>query len=306
MDESLTDRADLDLIVAVAETGSLVKGAKQLRVHHATAFRRLAQLETQAGGPLFDRLPQGYIPTAAARKLLGSARRLRSLFGEFDAQLAAGERSMTAPLRVTTSDGLAAGFFAPLLRAFGEAHPDIVVELVVENRVLSVPQREVDIALRPAREVSGDMVCRKVATVGYSLYASRDYVRRNGLLDPRALDFTPHAICAYSEDIAYFTTARWLRRHATNARVAAQCNSLGAMQAMARAGMCIAALPCVVASGDPELVALLPPIDAMETSLWICTHKRLRKVPRVRAFLDFFYAAIESQKSRLSGASRSS
>jgi DNA-binding transcriptional LysR family regulator len=149
------------------------------------------------------------------------------------------------------------------------------------------------------------MVCRKLATVGYSLYASRDYVRRNGTLDPRTLDFTPHAICAYSEDIAYFTTARWLRRHATSARVAAQCNSLGAMQAMARAGMCIAALPCVVASADPELVALLPPIDAMETSLWICTHKRLRKTPRVRAFLDFFYDAIERQQSRLAGRSRS-
>ena len=305
MDRSLGDRADLDLIVAVAETGSLVKGARLLGVHHATAFRRLAELEKHTGGPLFDRLPQGYVPTPTARKLLGSARRLRSLFREFDAQLAAGERAMTAPLRVTTSDGLAAGFFPPLLRAFGEVHPDILVELVVENRVLSVPEREVDIALRPAREVSGDMVCRKVATVGYSLYASRDYVRRNGMLDPRTLDFTPHAVCAYSEDIAYFTTAKWLQRHASAARVAVKCNSLAAMQGMARAGMCIAALPCVVASADPELVALLPPIDAMETSLWICTHKRLRKTSRVRAFLDFFYEAIEREKSRLSGRNRS-
>jgi DNA-binding transcriptional LysR family regulator len=304
MDETYMDRADVELLVEVAETGSLVKAARQLRVHHATAFRRLAELEKRARAPLFDRLPQGYVPTAVTQKLVASARRLRSAFREFDMQLAEGERAIATPLRVTTSDGLASGFFAPLLRAFSDAHPEIVAELVVENRVLSVPEREADIALRPAREVSGDMVCRRVATVGYSLYASREYVRRHGTLDPGTLDFSGHAICAYSQDIAYFTTARWLQRHATHARVAAHCNSLTAMQAMARAGMCIAALPCVVGSGDPELIALLPPIGAMETSLWICTHKRLRKTPRVRVFLDFFYDAIERQKSRLAGRAR--
>lgn len=137
--------------------------------------------------------------------------------------------------------------------------------------------------------------------MAYSLYASRDYVSRHGSLDPRAPNFTDHEICGYSATVAYFTTAKWLQRHAKAGRVVAECNSLTVMQALARTGMCIAALPCVLGNRDSQLVALLPPIEAMETSLWVCTHRRLRKNARVRTFLDFFYDAIEKRKSQLAG-----
>ena len=301
MAKAYIDRADVELLVQVAETGSLTKAAKALGVHHATAFRRLTDLEQHIGAAIFERLPQGYVPTPAGERLLIAARRLQSELRDFDARLQDFNASTAVPLRVTTSDGLAYAFVPDLLRAFSEANPGIFVDLVVENRVLSVPDREVDIALRPAREVSGDMVCRRVAAMGYSLYASRDYVLRRGSLDPRAPNFSGHQICGYSDTVAYFTTAKWLQRHAKAAQVVAQCNSLTVMQAVARTGMCIAALPCVLGDGDSQLVALLPPVEAMQTSLWVCTHKRLRRNTRVRTFLDFFYDAIEERKSQLAG-----
>ena len=300
MAKAYVDRADVELLVQIAETGSLTKAAKALGIHHATAFRRLADLEQHAGAAMFERLPQSYVPTVAGEKVLIAARRLRSELWEFDAQFR-DLNAMGAPLRVTTSDGLAYAFLPELMRAFSDAHPHILVDLVVENRVLSVPEREVDIALRPAREVSGDMVCRRVAAIAYSLYASRDYIRRHGSLNLHAPNFSGHKICGYSATVAYFTTAKWLQRHAKAAQVVAECNSLTAMQAMARTGMSIAALPCVLANSDSQLVALLPPVAAMETSLWVCTHKRLRKNARVRTFLDFFYDAIEKNKSQLAG-----
>ena len=301
MASTYTDTADLELLVELAQTGSLAKAASALKIHHATAFRRLGDLEKRAGAPMFERRPRGYVPTAAAGRLLASARRLRAEMRDFDAQLRDLDTHATSALRVTTSDGLAASFLPLLLRAFHDAHPDIAVDLIVENRLMNVADREVDIALRPAREVSGDMVCRRVATMGYTLYASKEYVHRHGSLEPKAPSFRGHTVCAFSESVAYFTTAKWLQRHARDARVAAECNSLTTMQGMARSGMCIAALPCVVGDGDPLLVSLLPPIEAMETSLWVCTHKRLRKVARVRAFLDFFYAAVEKRKPQLAG-----
>ena len=301
MARPLLDRNDLELVVEIAESGSLIKAAKLMRVHHATAFRRLVEVERRTGALLFERLAQGYVPTAAMRNLLPDARKLRGQLRDLDSRIVGINRLAHEPLKVTTSDGLAAAFFPRLLHAFNDAHPDIVVNLIVENRVMSVSEREVDIALRPAREVSGNMVCRKVGTVGYSLYASRGYVELHGALDAAHPDFSDHAICSYHPSLSYFTTAKWLDRHARAARVVAQCNSLTTMQALARTGLCIAALPCVVGDGDPDLVRLLPPVTAMETSLWVCTHARLRKAPRVRAFLDFFHDAIMKEHSRLSG-----
>jgi DNA-binding transcriptional LysR family regulator len=295
------ERGDIELMLELAATGSLLKTARSLAVHHATAFRRLAELERKAGQPLFDRLPRGYVPTAAGQRLLAAAQRLRSELREFDARVLQLDRAADAPLKVTTSDGLAAAFFPPILRAFGDAHPAITIDLIVENRVMSLTEREVDVALRPAREVRGDIVCRRVGAVGYSLYASAEYVKRHGTIDADPPDFSHHAICAYGEPVGYFTTARWLNRYAQAARIVARCNSLTSMQAMARTGMCIVALPCVQGDADPQLVALAPPIKAMETSLWVCTHKRLRKTARVRTFLDFFYEAVGTERSRLAG-----
>ena len=295
------DRADLELLIEIAESGSLIEAAKTLRVHHATAFRRLGELEKRMGELLFDRLARGYVATAATQKLLASARRLRSELREFDAHALELNARSAEPLKVTTSDGLGTAFFPALMRAFNDAHPDIVVELVIENRVLNLSEREVDVALRPARQVSGDMVCRKAASVGYSLYASADYVRRRGHLDAHRPDLDGHAVCGYHDSIAYFTTAKWLAKHALGARIVARCNSLTAMQALASSGLCIAALPCVVGDADRELLRLLPPIEAMETGLWVCAHSRLRKAPRVRAFLDFFHEAIAKERPRLAG-----
>jgi len=294
-------RDDLELLVEVADGGSLIKAAKTLQVHHATAFRRLALLEQRTGIPLFDRIGQRYVTTAAARSLLVSARALMIELREFDTRAIELNAGTAEPLRVTTSDGLAIAFFPPLLRAFNDLHPEIVIDLVVDNGLMNLSERQVDVALRPARRVSGDMVCRKAGTVGYSVYASAAYVDRHGGLDAARLDFDGHAVCGYHDSIAYFTTAKWLARHARKACVVAQCNSLSAMQALARAGLCIAALPCVMGDGEKELRALLPPVAEMQTSLWVCTHPRLRKVPRVRAFLDFMHDAIAAEQPRLAG-----
>jgi DNA-binding transcriptional LysR family regulator len=138
--------------------------------------------------------------------------------------------------------------------------------------------------------------------MGYSLYASRDYLARHGRLVD--LDFNGHAVCHYHPSIEYFSTAKWLKRHARKARVAARCNNLTAMQAMGRAGMGIVAIPCVLGDADGALVRLLDPVPAMATSLWLCTHPGIRKVARIRALLDHLYASIRRDSARLAGTAR--
>jgi DNA-binding transcriptional LysR family regulator len=187
------------------------------------------------------------------------------------------------------------------LRALADAHPGLELALIVENRLSDLAEREVDVAIRPAQRLAGNMVGRKAAAMAYALYASKDYVQRHGRLAARAPDFAGHAVCHYDDAIAYFSTARWLARHAGKARVAARCNHLTAMRELARAGMGIAALPCVLGEADGSLARVLGPLPAMETGLWLCTHPDLRTVARVRAVLDFLHAAIGRDAARLAG-----
>lgn len=296
------ERGDLELLLEIADSGSLAKAAQALGVHHATAFRRLEDMEHKARARLFERLPHGYQPTHAGALLLDPARLLRQQLQAFDARVLNFDKALAGTVRVTVSDGLATAYLAPHFQAFAVAYPDIVIELMVENRVSDLAEREVDVAIRPAQKLSGNMVGRKAAAMAYSLYASRDYVQRHGGLDAAKLDFSGHSVCHYHSSIEFFSTAKWLDRHARKAHVAARCNNLTAMLAMGRAAMCIVAIPCVLGDADGAMVRLLEPVPAMATSLWLCTHPGIRKVARIRALLDSLHASIARDSARLAGA----
>jgi DNA-binding transcriptional LysR family regulator len=295
-------RGDLELLLEIADSGSLAAAAQALGVHHATAFRRLADMEHKARARLFERLAHGYRPTRAGTLLLDPARLLREQLREFDARVLNFDRTLAGTVRVTTSDGLASAYLAPHFRAFAAAYPDIVIELQVENRMSDLAEREVDVAIRPAQKLAGNMVGRRAGAMGYALYASRDYVKRHGRLDPAKLDFDGHSICHYDSSIEFFSTAKWLSRYARKARVAARCNNLTAMLAMGRAGMGIVAIPCVLGDADGAMARLIAPPPEMATGLWLCTHPGIRKVARIRALLDALHASIGRDGARLAGA----
>ncbi|NLH81511.1 MAG: LysR family transcriptional regulator, partial [Phyllobacteriaceae bacterium] len=57
------DWNDLRFFLAVAQAGTLTGAARRLGTDHATVSRRVSALETAIGAKLFERTPQGYLPT---------------------------------------------------------------------------------------------------------------------------------------------------------------------------------------------------------------------------------------------------
>lgn len=73
---------DVQLFLAIAETGSLSAASRQLRLGQPTVSRRLALLEHQLGYQLFRREVAGARLTSAGEKLLLPARRMAEWAGE--------------------------------------------------------------------------------------------------------------------------------------------------------------------------------------------------------------------------------
>jgi DNA-binding transcriptional LysR family regulator len=84
-------------------------------------------------------------------------------------------------------------------------------------------------------------------------------------------------------------------------RMVARADTLVAAQALAREGVGIAALPCYLADPDSRLKRLSPPIEAMASSLWLLTHPDLKRVARIRAFLDFIAETLTAQRRVFEG-----
>lgn len=291
------------LVLAVYRAGSLTAAAGALGIDHSTAFRRLNALEKKLGVRLFERLPGGsYQATLAGERMVAVAERMEDETLALDRDIAGRDHRLSGRLRVTSSETLAYSRLTRHLAAFRQAHPGIVVELVIDNRVLKLSRREADIALRPVRPREGDLWGRKLADVAWMLYASPAVLEAIGGPLSRAEDVARHPLIGWEEGIAGIRATDWLGRAAPAAAIGYRTSSLVNQLVAARAGIGIALLPCYLGDGQSGLVrALADPISELTGELWIITHADLKDTARVRAFFDIVGEGLVGERDVFAG-----
>lgn len=136
----------LRLLVTVADTGSFTKAADRLSYTQSAVSRRIASLERQAGGPLFERLPRGVRLNPAGHALHRHAVEVLERLARAEHELGAIHAGRGGALRVGAF-ATANIFLVPAaLRAFTEARPDVEVT-VVEGRSGTLMRRLAEGAL---------------------------------------------------------------------------------------------------------------------------------------------------------------
>ncbi len=289
MRSELGDWDDLRYLLAVGRAGSLSGAARRLGVNHSTVFRRLGALEERLGVRLFERLPGGYVATAAGEDLLHGAERIESEALELDRRLAGRDLSLSGSLRLTAPDDVAERLLMGPLAAFRRAYPEISLEVAIDNRMLSLTKREADVALRPSTRPPDVLVGRRIGPLASALYATGETVPENG------------PWIAWEEGGGPPDVARWIERHIAPERIVYRSNSMLHLLAACRAGVGVALLPCFLADPESALRRLAPPDRALTTDLWLLTHPDLRRSARVRALLDFLFEALKPMRPRLAG-----
>src|SRR3546814_5391378 len=142
----MEDWNEPQLVLAVHRAGSLTAAADALGIDHSTVFRRLNALEKKLGVRLFERLPGGsYRATAAGERMAAAAERMEDETLSLDRDIAGRDLRLSGRLRVTSSETLAYSRLTRHLAAFRQAHPGIIVERVIDNRVLSLFRRGADL-----------------------------------------------------------------------------------------------------------------------------------------------------------------
>ncbi len=286
---------DLKLVLAIARAGTLGGGATALGVNHSTAFRRLNALEEKLGVRLFERLPAGiYQATSEGERVATTAERVETEADALSREVGGRDQRLTGALRVTSSETLAYSVLTGQLARFRAAHPGIVVELVVDNRVLSLSRREADIALRVTRPKEPDLFGRKLADIAWAIYGAPAL----GPLD----DTAGRDFIGWGAEVTGIAAADWLGEKIEPRHIVYRANSLINQFTAAKAGIGYAVLPCYLGDIEPGLVrAGTGPVIELTRELWIVTHADLRKTARVRAFLDVVGDGLVAESSLFSG-----
>src|ERR1051326_808736 len=285
------DWEDVRYFVALARRGTLSATARDLRVNHATVARRVASLEAAGGHPLFDRRADGYALTADGKAVLDEARPMDEAALSVLRRLDAGT-DLNGLVRLAIGRVLAERFLIDRLRAFHARYPAIDLEVIGGSRVVSLARREADLALRYGSPKDSDLIARRVATIGFGLYAAPGY-RDN--IDAGA----PPAFIGFDDESDYIVELASISHQFGERRFALRTNSQTTQAAAARAGFGIALLPRYFAAADPDLVPVSLANRLPEREVWLVIRRDLRNVPRVRALADYLVAVFRRDQRLL-------
>ncbi len=292
---------DMRVFLAVARDGSLSAAARHLRVTQPTVGRRLTQLEETLSARLFDRLPDGFVLTAAGAELLPIAEEMERAAETLERRQATLADQVSGTVRLSVFE-TPAQFLTEHLSAVRQKLPEIEIELSMAHINANLSKREADLVVRACLPESPELIARKLGTLSYAVYGAHGYVENN----PGARGQSRYKDCSwvsFDDDHTYFPGHAWLREQLDGHPPAVRVNNGLVLHDAVRKGGGLGVLPCFAGDADPSLTRLTPPLDNVESDMHIIVHPDLRQLPNVRAVMDEVIRLFKQETMRLSGRS---
>lgn len=185
--------AELRAFVAVVERQSFARAAEHLGLSPSALSQTIRQLENRIGSRLLNRTTRSVAPSASGEQLY---LRLAPLFREMDVAVAEASEAagqMSGTLRINTLGIGARTVIAPRLARFHQAHPDVVLDIVVDDALADIVTGRFDAGIRVGGQLEKDMIAiRLTPDMNMVAVASPDYLARRGT--PRSpADLHQHA-----------------------------------------------------------------------------------------------------------------
>lgn len=185
--------AELKAFVAIVDRGSFARAADHLGLSRSALSQIIRQLESRLGVRLLNRTTRSVSPTETGRSL---HERIAPMFREMDeavAQAVAAHARPAGTLRINTLSMGARKVIAPRLGRFAAAHPDVVLDIVIDDGLTDIAGEGFDAGIRVGGRLQKDMVAvRLTPDVQLLAVASPDYLARHG--EPRSpADLDRHA-----------------------------------------------------------------------------------------------------------------
>lgn len=187
----------IEVFIAVADAGSFAKGGARLRLSPPAVSRAIAALEDRLGARLFNRTTRSLTITDVGRRFLESARRLLADLDTAEKQAVGEPTTPRGHLAITAPVTLGRSALPPVVCDFLRDHPRVTASILLRDRVVSLVEEGIDVALRIGRLPDSSLIAKRVGTVRRVLVASPDYLARRGTPASPA-DLREHSLIAFT------------------------------------------------------------------------------------------------------------
>nr|WP_314257959.1 LysR family transcriptional regulator [uncultured Devosia sp.] len=180
--DELISLGNLSIFLAVLDTGGFRAAAKRLGLSPSSVSERVAQLEHDLGVPLLIRTTRSVTATQAGTIL---ASRITPLLGETRAALldvASSQNTVRGLLKLNVTGAVMVDILPPLIERFLGLHPEVRVEIMVDDRLVDVTAAGCDAGIRYGENLAQDMIAIPIGPRRQRLaYAAAPaYLKRQG------------------------------------------------------------------------------------------------------------------------------
>jgi DNA-binding transcriptional LysR family regulator len=172
--------AAMEAFVVVVDTGSFSAAARRLNVGQPAVSKMVAQLEDRLGVKLLLRTTRGLTATEAGLNYYERARRSIEAADEAELSARTAGSSLTGRLRICAAVTFARIHLIPRLPEFLARHPELEMDVVLDDRNIDLIQEGIDVALRMGRLVDSTLTARRIASSPQAVLATPSYFARSG------------------------------------------------------------------------------------------------------------------------------
>lgn len=296
----MMDWDKLRIFHAVADAGSLTHAGDTLHLSQSAVSRQVRALEESLGTTLFHRHARGLILTEQGEMLFDATKAMSRKLDTTAARIRDSEEHVFGELKVTTTVGFGTLWLVPRLSKLYARYPDLKIDLMLEERVLDLPMREADLAIRMKEPSQADLIRRRLLNIRMRLYATQEYLERAGT--PRALaDLTGHRLICQNPQTPQVGSGAALSQMLLGQGITSTLmvnNYFGVLQGvLSHVG--IGVLPDYLTADFHNIIRVLPEVESTEVPVFLAFPEELRSSRRVAAFRDFVLEEIQELRRTL-------
>jgi DNA-binding transcriptional LysR family regulator len=284
------------VFVAAAEAGSLIAAARRFGLSASMAGKHVSAIEAELNVRLMQRSTRRLSLTEVGQAYYARCKRIVEEFEDANREASDTQQTVRGVLRVAAPVTFGAMHLGGVVARYLDQHPDVSVEIELNDRYVDLLAEGIDVAIRIGRLHDSDLLARRLAPCRMLLCASPDFLVRHGV--PKGVEAVRRAPrLAFSQAVSagdWTLTDPDGRSHAIDGPIRMATNNTQMLVAAALAGAGITYGPSFVfgqhiASG--ELVALLPEYHTSDLAIHAVYPTARHVSLKLRRFIDHLVAS---------------
>ena len=179
---------DLELLVAVVDSGGFSAAARRLDIPVARVSRAVQRLERRLDTPLLNRTTRSVTLTSEGRVFVEQVREGLGRLAEAEEAMRLSRKRPSGPLRVDAATPFMLHQLVPLIGGFRDCYPGIELELSASDDIINLLEQRTDVAIRIGGLEDSTLHARPLGRSPLQLVASPQYLERHGVpVSPAAL-----------------------------------------------------------------------------------------------------------------------